>query len=121
MRWPTRQASDSLLPSAGYNGTGNAHDVAYAVTAGRGASRVYVTGDSKGKTSGPDFATIAYNATTGARLWVQRYNGTGNDYDYPNAMAVSPGGFRLFVTGVSMGQSGQGENAFDYATIAYRA
>ena len=96
-----------------YNGPGNSFDAASAVAASPGRSRVFVTGESQGTRSGPDYATVAYSASTGARLWVQRYNG----FDSASAVAVSPGGSRVFVTGASQGtRSGP-----DYATVAYSA
>jgi hypothetical protein len=53
-----------------------------------------------------DYATIAYNAATGARLWVRRFGPGG-------ASAVTAGrDGRVFVTGSSLG---------DFATVAYRA
>jgi hypothetical protein len=78
-----------------------------------GNGKVYVTGASPGKTSGRDYATIAYNVFTGTRLWVKRYNGPGNGNDEASSLAARAGG--VFVTGRSQGAtSGQ-----DYATIAY--
>ena len=100
-----------------YNGPGNGSDAAYSVAVSPGGSRVFVTGASRGTRSGPDYATVAYSAVTGARLWVQRYNGPGNGSDAAYSVAVSPGGSRVFVTGGSRGtRSGQ-----DYATVAYSA
>jgi WD40 repeat protein len=100
-----------------YNGPGNSFDAASSVAVSPGGSRVFVTGASRGVRSGPDYATVAYSAVTGARLWVQRYNGPGNGSDAASAVAVSPGGSRVYVTGASQGtRSGP-----DYATVAYSA
>ena len=88
-----------------------------SVAVSPGGTRVFVTGTSQGTGSHKDYATVAYSAATGARLWVQRYNGPGNGDDDVSSVAVSPGGTRVFVTGASQG-SGSRE---DYATVAYSA
>jgi hypothetical protein len=74
-----------------------------------------VTGDSLGKTSDADYATVAYNASTGGQLWAERYNGPGNGNDQPHSFGVSPNGPQVFVTGVSVGSTSDS----DYATLAY--
>jgi hypothetical protein len=90
---------------------------AISVAAGPGGRTVYVTGYSTGVTSGADYATIAYNAATGARRWVSRYNWPGNRADQAYSLAVSPAGGMVFVTGSSFGGAGLGS---DFATIAYK-
>lgn len=96
-----------------YNGPGNGNDVATAVAVSPVRPVVFVTGGSEGVTSGADFATVAYNAVTGAQLWARRYNGPANGDDVATAVAVSPDGKRVFVTG--------GSSRPDYATVAYNA
>jgi hypothetical protein len=76
---------------------------------------VYVTGSSQGVT-GQDYVTLKYD-THGQQQWMQRYNGPGNDYDYPTAIAVDGAG-NVYVTGYSWGGH---EAGFDYATVKYRA
>ena len=100
-----------------YNGPGNSFDAASSVAVSPGGSRVFVTGASQGARSGPDYATVAYSAVTGARLWAARYNGPGNGSDAAYSVAVSPGGSRVFVTGGSRGT----RLGPDYATVAYSA
>ena len=110
-------ATGTQLWAQRYNGPANGSDYALSVAVSPGGSRVFVTGSSQGAGSGYDYATVAYSAATGTRLWVQRYNGPGNGDDHASSVAVSPGGSRVFVTGSSQG-AGSG---YDYATVAYSA
>src|SRR5262245_19148411 len=108
---PVRAASPVVLqaPSAHgqqrwvrrYNGSAKGSDVGRAVAVSPRVRRVFVTGESTGASSGLDYATIAYNADTGARLWVSRYNGPVNGKDIARAVAVSPDGGTVYVTGDS--------------------
>jgi len=109
-------ATGARLWVARYNGPANGNDGASRVAVSPGGTRVFVTGDSQGAGSGQDYATVAYSAATGARLWVARYNGPGNSLDGATSLAVSPRSTRVFVTGISLGRG----TGFDYATVAYR-
>ena len=100
-----------------YNGPATADDFATSVVVSPGGGRVFVTGGSTGKTSNEDYATIAYRASTGAQLWVARYNGPGNNDDRAASVVTSPGGGTVYVTGRSQGTS----SGYDYATVAYKA
>lgn len=74
---------------------------------------VYITGRSRGTTSGQDIATVKYNSQ-GIQQWVAVYNGPGNNDDIGNAIAVDAMG-NVYVTGNSIG-SATGD---DYVTIKY--
>ena len=100
-----------------YTGPGNGTDGASSLAVNPSGTRVYVTGFSEGRTSGRDCATVAYRTATGARVWAKRYTGPGSRTDACSAIATSPDGGKVFVTGTvtRAGQDG------DYLTIAYRA
>jgi DNA-binding beta-propeller fold protein YncE len=90
-------------------------DVPAAITVSPDGTKLFVTGSSNGGSSGEDYATIAYDASTGAQLWAVRFNSSFGLDDTAAAIAVSPDGSRVFVTG-SSASSTQGR---DYATAAY--
>ncbi len=103
-----------------YNGPGNGVDEAQSVAVSPSGKSVFVTGTSYG--TGPaigDYATVAYSAATGARLWIKRYNGVGNSGGIATKVVVSPSGKTVFVTGYSYGTAASGYANF--ATIAYNA
>jgi hypothetical protein len=108
-------ATGARLWGRRYNGPGNRNDVPFSDAVSPDGSEVFVTGLSWGATSRPDYGTVAYEASTGAQLWASRYNGTGRGADLAHALAVSPDGSKVFVTGASLGTTG----GDDYATVAY--
>jgi sugar lactone lactonase YvrE len=88
-----------------------------AVAVSPDGKTVFVTGECEETTIGDfDYATVAYSAATGAQLWVERYNGAGT-LNYANAVAVSPSGKTVFVTG----ESDSKDFLAQYATVAYNA
>jgi DNA-binding beta-propeller fold protein YncE len=97
------------------------NDSATGIAVSPSGNTVFVTGDSNGKgTSGLDYATVAYNAKSGAQVWAKRYAGPGtgaNGGDLPSAVAVGSTGKSVFVTGISAHADAFG----DYATVAYDA
>jgi DNA-binding beta-propeller fold protein YncE len=101
-----------------YTGPGKRRDQAAAVAVSPGGSRVFVTGSSRGAGSGPDYATVAYAAGTGAQLWARRYDGSAGSIDDASSAAVSPDGKTVFVAGQSFNSD---SGSYDCVTIAYNA
>ncbi|MBS4015477.1 MAG: SBBP repeat-containing protein [Candidatus Latescibacteria bacterium] len=100
---------------ARYNGPGNSHDGAAAIALDA-QGNVYVTGESYSTSTLTDHATIKYNSA-GDTLWVRRYNGPGNEYDWANAIALDAQG-NVYVTG----KCNAGPPTYnDYATIKYNS
>jgi sugar lactone lactonase YvrE len=101
--------------AARYDGPASGYDAAHALAVSPDGSTVFVTGGSAGNASRSDFATVAYHASAGARVWTRRLDGPTSRLDYGAAVAVSPDGRRVYVTGTSVGRG----TSSDYATIAY--
>src|SRR5438552_2872082 len=100
-----------------YNGAANGYDAATATGVSPDGSTVFVTGGSDESEFNSDYATVALSASTGKSLWAQRYDGPAGGDDAATAIAVSPDGSNVFVTGGSEGST----TAEDYATVAYDA
>src|SRR5262245_48805581 len=78
-----------VLWKALYNGPlgTDAIDEARAVEVSPDGATVFVTGRSDGDGYN-DYATIAYDAETGAQLWLARYDGPGSFTDIAEALGV---------------------------------
>jgi dienelactone hydrolase len=110
-------ATGSPLWSKRYNGLGNVDDYGTSVGVSPDGTRVFVTGYSYGGTINYDYATVAYDASTGSELWNRRFDGTDHSADEADSLVVDPSGSRIYVTGYAdMGGSGN-----DYVTQAYDA
>jgi WD40 repeat protein len=100
-----------------YDGPAKGLDAASALAVGPSGKVIFVTGFSASARTGRDFTTVAYRAGTGARRWIRRYSGAGKRNDEATAIAISPDGRRVFVTGSTW----QPDSLDDYATVAYDA
>jgi uncharacterized delta-60 repeat protein len=100
---------------AQYEGLGDNKATAIAIDSER---NVYVTGYSRGKTTGPDFYTVKYDSNLN-KIWAERYDGPSHLGDYANDIVVKDynGNTYVYVTGKSY--RGKREKHADYCTLKY--
>jgi WD40 repeat protein len=101
-----------------YNGPQNDADGANALSVSPDGTKVFVTGSTNGIDEAADFATIAYDVATGAKIWISRYDGH-SAADIPADLGVSPDGSKVFVSGRSDRSTVPFDS--DYATVALDA
>jgi uncharacterized delta-60 repeat protein len=106
-------SSGNQLWIARYNGPGNCADRAKAIAVDP-EGNVYVTGQSYADDTASDYATVKYDSS-GNELWVARYNGPLNLFDYAEAIAMDAEG-NVYVTGRAKFNKA---HSYDYATIKY--
>lgn len=104
--------------TARFDGIGEQRsDRANAIAVAPDGSRVYVTGDSWGTrteaSSQYDYATVAYDASTGQQQWVGRWGEPG----FNAAIGVVAAADRVVVTGQARGHTA--DDVRDYGTVAY--
>jgi hypothetical protein len=99
---------------ARYNGPANDWDRSLAIHVDS-SGYVYVTGTSFGTGTDYDYCTIKYDSL-GTEMWTARYNGSGNDEDYPETINVDGSG-NVYITGNSAG----GGLESDITTIKYNS
>ena len=95
-----------------YNGSDNWEDIAKAIAVD-GVGNIYVTGYSHDSITGSDMTTIKYTSA-GVQEWVRRYDGSNNQDDYANAIALDGDG-NVCVTGYCYDPFTND----DYTTIKY--
>src|SRR5262249_829471 len=78
-------------------------DVAMGIAVSPQGTTVFVTGWSAGTGTALDYATIAYTARNLLQMWVSRYDGPGHHGDQAVAIAMTPDGRAVEVTGFSGG------------------
>ena len=77
---------------------------------------VYITGSTSGSFPNTvNYTTIAYRAANGQSMWLSRYKGPRNASN-ANALAVSPTGQGVFVTG----EIGVHDGCCNFGTVAYQ-
>jgi outer membrane protein assembly factor BamB len=84
----------SQLWAQSYTGAhGRKNDIPSAIGVSPDGTRVFVTGQSIGKgNESYAYATISYNAVTGKKLWIARFNGQPFGADRAISLSLSPDG-----------------------------
>jgi outer membrane protein assembly factor BamB len=114
-------ATGAQLWVSPYDGPVHGTSAASAIKVGPHGARVFVTGETADAQGHPEFATVAYDAGTGTRLWASLHAGSarrGAAAADATAMVISPDGKVLYVTGYGGPAAG---GAYDYVTVAYAA
>ncbi len=110
-------ATGSQLWVSLYDGPSHDYDIAQAIAVSPDGTKVFVAGNSEGRHGLKyDYGTVAYDAQTGRTLWTKRYTGPPHSVNDATAVAVSPDGSAVFVTGDSAPEAGA-----DIVTVAYDA
>src|SRR5215469_535608 len=123
----TAAVPGSQLWVSHHHGSAQGTTFATSAAASPTARVVFVTGTTVELVKGSggrtfkrhDYATVAYNAATGARIWASRYATSGHS-NRADALAVSPDGKTVYVTGTSARPITR-LAGYDYATVAYNA
>ncbi len=109
-------ADGALSWARRYQGVpGYSEDFLTSVALTPDGSSALVTGFGSDGTDDADYATVAYNAGSGATLWTKRFD--GGDSDFARSIAVDPTGTTVVVTGSSDGST----SGSDFLTLEYDA
>ena len=79
---------------------GGMDDVAKGLAVTPDGSKLYVTGTSISPDFTSDVVTLAYDARTGAPLWLARFDGVDHGNDDGEDIVASPDGTQVLVAGV---------------------
>jgi outer membrane protein assembly factor BamB len=98
---------------------GSRNDAPAAVAYDPAGTGLFVTGYGYvTATINTDFVTIGYDAATGQRRWAEFFDGPDHENDRASALALSPDGTTVFVTGRS---DTPASIEYDYEVFAYDA
>jgi hypothetical protein len=98
-----RIATGERLWDRRYDGPAGSDDQAHSIARSADGSRIYLTGQSIGRSGASQFATIAYDAQTGAQLWVRRYAGPVATHQVSPRLAASPTDDVVYLAGTAFG------------------
>lgn len=96
-------------------GTGNEDDKAFGIVVDSLGNNIYICGHTDNGNSGSDFTVARYDSS-GTRIWLDTFNGTGNSDDKAFGIVVDRNE-NIFVTGYSTGVN----SGMDLLTRKYNA
>jgi hypothetical protein len=103
-----------------YAARGGRDDIAWDIAVSPDAAHVFVTGASVNGDGNFDYATIAYDSTTGATTWRVRYAGPSGGDDQACCVGVSRDGATVYVAGTAVYGAGS-HKTLDFGLVAYDA
>jgi hypothetical protein len=103
---------------ASYDGTGK-YDAPIALAVSKDGDKLFATGQSQIAGASYEIVTVSLDPTNGNRIWTGHYQGPAAGFNSGFALAVSPRGDRVFVTGLQSGQ--QNGTDSDVITLGYDA
>ena len=95
-----------------YDDPDHGYDQPWSVGVSPDGSKVFVTGNSD-QPGRSETLTFSFDSATGTELWRSLYTNPNDLGDWADALAISPDGSMVFITG-----EGLGSNADDYVTVA---
>ena len=95
--------------------SGDGLDLPSGLAVSPDGSSVVVTGTVHADRMAADFATIAYDSTTGTTLWKKRFDGPQGYSDSAADLVMSPSGEAVFVIGTSQERIAEGIATVGYA------
>jgi hypothetical protein len=113
---PALATPGGTIWTATYDGPASQADTPRGIVIDPDHLRVYVAGTT-GSEADADIVTIAYDLSTGAKLWARRYDGPAHGADLGVAVAYNPAVHSVVVTGMSESVAGTGR--IDAVTISY--
>jgi uncharacterized delta-60 repeat protein len=98
------------------NGSANDKDTPKSLILDASGTNVFLAGSLKGTSTSEDFLVAKYNSSL-VQQWIDKYNGSGSNYDEATDLVLDNTGNYLYATGYSFLPSSNN----DYFTIKYNA
>ncbi|HLP12774.1 MAG TPA: T9SS type A sorting domain-containing protein [Flavobacteriales bacterium] len=109
-------AAGAVTGNVQLNGTANDKDTPNSLILDGSGTNMFLAGSVKGTSTSEDFLVAKYNSSL-AQQWIDKYNGSGSNYDEATGLVLDGTGTYLYATGYSFLTASNN----DYLTIKYDA